>query len=159
VSFRPRLVESIAPDAHQAFAMCGSFSKSLGAWAGALLIAAGLVVLFFVNPADCPLYPQCWFHTVTGWLCPGCGSLRALHALLHGRVIQALQANALLVLALLVFAGFFLSHKPRGLNPALIMNDLTRQLRPVHGWWVIGLLLGFGLLRNLPMTPFCWLRP
>lgn len=44
--------------------------------------------------------PRCMFHTLTGWECPGCGSQRLLHALLHGDVAGAWRANAFLLLSL-----------------------------------------------------------
>jgi hypothetical protein len=55
-------------------------------------------VLFFCDPAQVPIYPVCLFHRVTGLDCPGCGSLRALHELLHGNLAAAVHFNAFLVL-------------------------------------------------------------
>lgn len=40
--------------------------------------------------------PKCLFRLATGWSCPGCGSQRALHALLHGNLREALEMNLLL---------------------------------------------------------------
>ena len=40
------------------------------------------------------------FLTLTGWECPGCGSQRAIHALLHGQLGQAWHYNALLLFEL-----------------------------------------------------------
>ena len=42
-----------------------------------------------------------------GVRCPGCGSLRALHALAHGDLKAALAFNAPLVIALPVIAFLF----------------------------------------------------
>src|SRR5437660_122637 len=63
----------------------------------ALASGAGLV-LFMFDPVQYRFYPRCIFHQTTGLLCPGCGSLRALHQLLHGQVVAAVHFNALLVL-------------------------------------------------------------
>lgn len=41
--------------------------------------------------------PKCLFRMLTGWDCPGCGSSRALHSLLHLRIWEALAYNPLLV--------------------------------------------------------------
>lgn len=63
--------------------------------AGVLVVAA---VLFLFDPARHGFYPRCVIHEWTGLYCPGCGSLRAAHELLHGRFASALGSNALLVL-------------------------------------------------------------
>lgn len=60
---------------------------------------AALFLLFFFNPENYP-FPKCPFLLLTGWECPGCGSQRAIHALLHFNIPAALQYNALLVLSL-----------------------------------------------------------
>src|SRR5258708_14695303 len=67
---------------------------------GLLALAGGSVVLFLFNPSEWGFYPFCFFHRVTGLLCPGCGSLRAMHQLLHGQLAEAFHFNALFVLSL-----------------------------------------------------------
>lgn len=42
--------------------------------------------------------PICSFYLVTGFRCPGCGGLRAAHALLHGDIAGAWKYNPLVVL-------------------------------------------------------------
>jgi len=54
-----------------------------------------IIVLYgLVNPDQYP-FPLCPFHTLTGWLCPGCGSQRAMHQLLHGNFGASLKLNPL----------------------------------------------------------------
>lgn len=67
----------------------------------AATLVAGMVgwLYFRFDPAQYP-FPKCPFIAITGYQCPGCGSQRALHLLLHGQVDDALQANPLFVLAL-----------------------------------------------------------
>lgn len=76
------------------------------------------VVYFLFDPTQSAWMPKCLFHTVTGWDCPGCGSQRMGHALLHLDFAQAWRANALLlcVLPYLVF-WIFIELTPRS-NPA-----------------------------------------
>src|SRR5690348_15182815 len=62
------------------------------------------IFLFWFDPSQSALYPLCYFHRLTGLWCPGCGSLRALHQLLHGNLSAALHYNALLVLSLPLIA-------------------------------------------------------
>ena len=56
--------------------------------------------LYAVDPNRHAVYPQCLLYNATGIYCAGCGATRAIHALLHGRVIEALHDNALFVAAL-----------------------------------------------------------
>jgi Protein of unknown function (DUF2752) len=70
--------------------------------ANALLAAAILLcaMLLLYPPTRVGFYPLCPIHQYFGILCPGCGATRALAALLHGRVSEALRLNALFVLLL-----------------------------------------------------------
>jgi hypothetical protein len=61
---------------------------------------AGIAVLFFFDPATAGFYPPCLFRTVFGTQCPGCGSLRAAHQLLHGNVAAAWALNKTVFIAL-----------------------------------------------------------
>src|SRR5690606_39698923 len=45
-------------------------------------LAAAVVIILRDPNASC-IYPTCPFLYLTGWYCPGCGSLRALPALTH----------------------------------------------------------------------------
>lgn len=64
-----------------------------------ILVSLG-VVYSTIDPAAHKWMPQCPVHLLTGWQCPGCGMQRFLHALLHGRVLEAVRYNYWLVLAL-----------------------------------------------------------
>lgn len=121
----------------------------------AVVIAIGASILFLFNPAQSGFYPICVFHKSTGLLCPGCGSLRALHQLLHGHVAAATHFNALLVLSLPVggwFSGKFVSAKLRN-------QPFSFDLPPAALWCGLVVLLLFGVLRNLPFAQQAWLAP
>jgi Protein of unknown function (DUF2752) len=129
------------------------------AWAGIaglVLALGGTVMLFLVDPAHCPFYPQCVFHHVTGWNCPGCGSLRAMHQLLHGHLLAALRDNVLLMLSLPVLAVYALQQFSRWLAglPVLIPAVGARGI-----WLLFGVLLAFTIIRNIPVAPFIYLSP
>lgn len=65
------------------------------------LVLMGLLIFyFFFNPGSENFLIKCTFKTVTGLDCPGCGSQRALHSLLHGEVKKAFFFNPLFVLAI-----------------------------------------------------------
>lgn len=68
-----------------------------------ILAAAGamaLAALFVFDPERSGFFPSCPFLQLTGWKCPGCGSQRAVHALLHGELVAAFGFNALLVVSI-----------------------------------------------------------
>jgi len=123
----------------------------------AVPVAAALGVLYLYNPLAVSFYPRCLLYVFTGIYCPGCGVLRATHALLHGRILTALDYNALYVVALpfLVYAiAAQLSRAVLG-RPVLPTRTLSgRQARAI--FWVFIL---FTLLRNLPIYPFNVLAP
>jgi len=78
--------------------------------AGCLIAAA---ILFLFDPAEIALYPKCPFYVITGYQCPGCGTLRGLHALLHGQLIQAMRFNFFMVLSIPLLIFLFFSKKAK----------------------------------------------
>ncbi|MFC4674216.1 DUF2752 domain-containing protein [Dysgonomonas termitidis] len=66
----------------------------------AILLVAGGIIYYLFSPGESSLFPRCPFHTFTGLDCPGCGSQRAVHHLLHLRIKDAFTSNPLLVIAI-----------------------------------------------------------
>ena len=64
------------------------------------------IVYFYFDPSSSRLFPRCLFLETTGVKCPGCGSQRAIHALLHGNVAAAWQFNAMVVIAIPLIAFY-----------------------------------------------------
>ncbi len=115
------------------------------------LIVSGIVALVAIlllyasfNPANHP-FPRCIFLSLTGLKCPGCGSQRALHALMHANIIQAWHYNPLLIvsipfLALLVFSQ-------------LMKHRFTKLYNNLNGgiviWTVFIIVVAWWILRNI----------
>lgn len=59
-----------------------------------LAIGALFAFYYLFDPLQTVFMPQCVFHKVTGLQCMGCGSQRMVHAILHGDLQAAFQANA-----------------------------------------------------------------
>ncbi|MBC8003272.1 MAG: DUF2752 domain-containing protein [Opitutaceae bacterium] len=127
----------------------------------AALGALGLVIAAFLlhrsGPSGLPWWHGCVFHQLTGLNCPGCGMTRAAYAMLHGRVGEAFRFNPLGMVLLPVAslgAGIEIVGWIRG-------KPLPFRLRAgVKGAWVIvAIIIGFGILRNLPWWPFTLLAP
>ncbi|HZE67958.1 MAG TPA: DUF2752 domain-containing protein [Pyrinomonadaceae bacterium] len=116
-----------------------------------LVVIGAATYLFLFDPATSSGYPSCPFRTLTGLQCPGCGSTRALHQLLHGHPVAAFEFNPLLVLSLpflalaLLRVGRFL---PTHDNPK------NRIVSPSIGWLVLAVVVGFWVFRNTPFYPF-----
>lgn len=69
---------------------------------------AGLAVVYNFSPTQYSFYPRCPFYAATHWLCPGCGSTRALYSLLHGQWNAAMHYNAMFTLLLPVVLGWLI---------------------------------------------------
>jgi uncharacterized protein DUF2752 len=124
--------------------------------AASLLVLGALVLLCSANPASSNLFPPCPFLWLTGFYCPGCGSLRALHQLLYGNLSAAFALNPFAVLSFpfLAYGG--------ASRAAYLLNGryFPRIFLPARFIWTLfAAIVLFGILRNLPMYPFHLLAP
>jgi len=109
------------------------------------ILAVGILHAF--NPAATWFYPPCPFRAFTGYLCPGCGTTRALHQLLNGHIAAAFRLNPLMML-LLPFVGY--SGASSALETAGV-RPLPRVFIPaVYIWILLAVILTFWVLRNIP---------
>lgn len=111
----------------------------------AIITIVALTVLaetYLYDPATAGFFPRCPLKWVTGWECPGCGATRALHALLHGEVAQALSFNYFLIITLpflaVVSAAEMAPRRLAGVravvfHPAAVYSYIIMTL----AWWAI----------------------
>jgi hypothetical protein len=97
----------------------------------------GVLLLWFFDPSQGGFFPPCPLFKFTGLQCPGCGTTRALHALVHGDVVGAFRWNPFTM----------------GLLPFLVLKVVTPPL-PRRALAPGAVLLffagvGFGVWRNL----------
>ncbi len=130
-----------------------------GGWKLAVLVAgalAGIVALFAVDPASSAFFPRCPFHALTGLHCPGCGTLRGLHQLLHGNLRAAFLLNPLMVCWLPPIAYWSVS----GLVRMVSGRKLPAVFVPAAWiWGLLGVIILFWIARNIPAYPFSLLAP
>lgn len=120
---------------------------ALGVW-----VASVLAFVLYQNGPHAAWLPGCLFHHLTGFACPGCGMTRATHAALHGHLGEAFRFNPLgmvLFPAALLGGGLELTGWMRG--KALPVRLL---ISGSGAWWLIGVVLAFWVMRNLPLWPF-----
>ncbi|MEV8358653.1 DUF2752 domain-containing protein [Microbacterium sp. NPDC076895] len=105
--------------------------------------AAGLLFQF-ANPYETQVFPECFWHQMTGWECPTCGGTRALYSLLRGDLSRSFAMNPLLIVSYV--AGLLL------IGQTAVERLMHRQVR----WplWVAVSLVGVaaiytGILRNV----------
>lgn len=124
---------------------------------GLLIVLIGLAVLFFVvDPAKHNVFPRCLFNSITGYYCPGCGSQRAIHSLLHLDFAGVVSYNFLFIPAfLLIFYHYLHPVLNRFLNWKL-PNIFYFKSTP---WIIFGFVIAFWILRNIPFYPFSVLAP
>ena len=116
-----------------------------------LSLAVGAVYLFIFEPGKSGFFLNCPFRALTGFTCPGCGSTRGLHHLLHGDLLGAFQLNPLFVIGLpfmlyafIRYSSSVIRHRP--LKPV--------QLQAKYIWVLFVVVLSFWIFRNTPWYPF-----
>lgn len=113
----------------------------IGAGIVAMLVIAA-VIYYVYDPATTP-FPRCPFLVLTGWECPGCGSQRAIHSLLHLDFAAAWRYNAMLVLSipyvvLLVVAEWLGRRRQSRLYRVLNSEVLIwSYFVLVVAWWIL----------------------
>jgi hypothetical protein len=126
-------------------------------WLGILalpFLAFGVWLYHKFNPLEYAFFPPCPFYVTTDLYCPGCGSQRAFHALLHGDILGALQHNLLIMLAFLVmlYKVYLLWSKKSNTSSNILYKNSTP-------WFILIVVIGFWILRNIPVEPFTYLAP
>ena len=108
------------------------------------IAAFGIYLLYTYNPEEVGFFPKCPTKYLTSYDCPGCGSTRALHSLMHGDFAAAWRYHAAIFFAV----------------PILLLLVAVRYLRydnPVRrfvdGPWTAPFLfiaiVAWGILRNV----------
>ncbi len=123
-----------------------------GVAVGGLALGA---LLHVRDPHDSGSYGYCPYFALTGHPCPGCGGLRAANLLTNGDVAGAVSSNLLAVALVAVLVVAWVRWTAR----RLAGHDQARMLvlSARSGAVVIGLVVVFGVVRNLPFG--AWLAP
>lgn len=112
---------------------------------GLLIIPIVGVIYYIFNPIDSQIFPKCPFLLLTGLKCPGCGSQRAIHSLLHLDFIKALHCNILLVLSLPVIVILLLAEYHRCRKPTLYLKVHNH----IYMWGYLTITILWWITRNI----------
>jgi len=115
-----------------------------------VLGGAAALFVFTVDPARSGLYPPCFFHVLTGLYCPGCGSARALHQLLHGHVASAFALNPAAALFVPALGCAYLAYAAR-----VLRGRPRRAVLVPQGWiWLtLASVVVYWFARNIAVSP------
>ncbi len=110
----------------------------------AVLMLLG-IIYYALDPSQSGVFPRCTFLSFTGYKCPGCGSQRAIHALLHGDVAAAFKFNALLLISIPWIGLCLFAEGVRLRHPRFY----DRVNAPLLIWLYLAMVLVWWLLRNI----------
>jgi hypothetical protein len=115
------------------------------------LLAAGAVYLFIFEPGRSGFFPICPFRFLTGFQCPGCGTTRALHQILHGHIVTAFTLNPLFLISIPFILFAFLRY-----SIIVLRGGVPRQnaLPAPYIYAIFFIVLSFWIFRNTPFYPF-----
>lgn len=110
-----------------------------------IVVVALAAAYYCFDPAEVKWMPRCIWKVATGTDCPGCGSQRMVHALMHGDFQSAWHANAyalcmLPLIGLMIWLELF-----REIHPRLY----RRIYSPVVIWTMAVSVVAWWILRNL----------
>jgi hypothetical protein len=123
--------------------------------ATALGVVAATGLVWAVDPNEPGHYPMCPTMALFGIDCPGCGGLRATHALAHGDVATAFDHNALFVVMVPVLVALWALWMRRawtGSTPPLTRRrEIVARTAPIV---VLIVVMVFAVVRNfVPFLP------
>jgi hypothetical protein len=124
---------------------------------GMLLLGIALAFLYFlINPSEVNFLPKCPLYAMTGIYCPGCGSQRATHQLLHFNFLGVLEQNALYIFGLLIVMYHICIEGINYFFKKNIYNLLNHPKTPI---FILIFIIIFWIARNIPVYPFTLLAP
>ncbi len=115
------------------------------------LLLAGSIYLYVFEPGKTGFFPVCLFRALTGFTCPGCGSTRAMHQILHGHFIAAFMLNPLLLLAFPFLLFAFVRYS------VVVMRGGIPRRNTIPASFIYALfaiVVSFWIFRNTPIYPF-----
>lgn len=114
-----------------------------------LVVAAVFIsLLYFFHPEEAGFFPQCPFHYITGLDCPGCGTQRAFHSILHFEFGKAFYYNPLFVVSIpYLLTGFYFEYLGGNKRYPRIRKFLFGRNAI---FIVLAIIILYWIIRNIP---------
>jgi hypothetical protein len=118
-----------------------------------LAAVAFVTVAAVIDPNEPGHYPTCPWLALTTTYCPGCGTLRATHALAEGDLATAMARNPATVIAAVALGFGYAAY----LRRSWLGRPRTTAAPAWMLWALFWAILAFWVLRNVP--GWSWLSP
>ncbi|MCM3884439.1 DUF2752 domain-containing protein [Frankia sp. R82] len=128
-------------------------ARLVGFAAVGVITAVAAARVYLVDPAHPGHYPVCPFRWATSLDCPGCGSLRAAHQLLHGHPGKAANYNLFFVVVAPILTFGWLVAMARAGGWRRPLPRIPARALPA----IPVVVIAFWVLRNLPLPGCTWL--
>ena len=113
----------------------------------AILVVTAIIIFFYIDPSAYPFFPKCPFLVITGLECPGCGSQRAFHQLLHFNIVAAFHQNPLVVLfGPYILLGLYLEYFGGNKKLPQFKNVLFGKYAAIS---ILVIIIGYWIARNI----------
>lgn len=116
-----------------------------------LLLAGGAVYLLIFEPGRSGFFPICPFRFLTGLTCPGCGTTRAAHQILHGHFVTAFTLNPLFLISIPFMLFGLLRYSLTVLRGGI---PRPNALPAPYIYGIFFVVVSFWIFRNTPFYPF-----
>ncbi len=108
-----------------------------------LIVGMLIVVYYYVDPVQVRFALPCPWKLLTHTQCPSCGMQRALHAVVHGEILEALRYNYFFVLSIpyavlaILVSWYNVGHRLDGLKEVVFHRyTLWGYVVAYCLWWV-----------------------
>jgi hypothetical protein len=111
-----------------------------------ILLIVVIYYFYYNDPSNGEaIFISCITKSISGFDCPGCGSQRAFHELLHGNFIKAAQFNLLIYFFVPLLLFIFLKITLKPFN--IFLPDIIISTK-----WLVSILVSiilFSIIRNV----------
>lgn len=123
---------------------------------GLLVVGLTVAILYFYINPNSAFFPKCPLYATTGIYCPGCGSQRAFHDLLHLNFKEVIGHNLLFLVGIIILLYHIIINALNYFLKLKLSNLLYHKNTPKI---ILLIVIIFWILRNIPTEPFTQLTP